>query len=377
MKEHQRVYASIDLGALESNLDHMYENLSTDTKMIGVVKADAYGHGAVQVAAFIKDKAYIWGFAVATIEEAVELRMHGIENPILILGYVFPDDYERLVENDIRPAVFRYEMALMIDKVAEKYKKVLPIHLAFDTGMTRIGFRNPEKSIDEIVKISHLKHIQIEGAFTHFARADEKDFTSAKNQFATFKRFIELTKEKGIDIPVKHCNNSAGILWHREGDLQAVRPGITMYGIYPSDEMNQVGVDLIPVMGIHSHISHIKNVEAGVPVSYGGTYVTSKVNTRIATVPVGYADGYPRSLSNKGFVLIHGKRAPIIGRICMDQFMVDVTNIPNVKQGDKVTLLGKNGEEMILVEELSNISQRFPYEFVCCISKRVPRVYQM
>ena len=251
---------------------------------------------------------------------------------------------------------------------------MLPIHLAFDTGMTRIGFRNPEKSIDEIVKISHLKHIQIEGAFTHFARADEKDFTSAKNQFATFKRFIELTKEKGIDIPVKHCNNSAGILWHREGDLQAVRPGITMYGIYPSDEMNQVGVDLIPVMGIHSHISHIKNVEAGVPVSYGGTYVTSKVNTRIATVPV---DGYPRSLSNKGFVLIHGKRAPIIGRICMDQFMVDVTNIPNVKQGDKVTLLGKNGEEMILVEELSNISQRFPYEFVCCISKRVPRVYQM
>lgn len=377
MIKHERVYASIDLGALESNLQHMYENLSSGTKMIAVVKADAYGHGAVQVATFVKDKDYIWGFAVATIEEAEELRMHGIEKPILILGYVFPEDYDRLVKNDIRPSVFSYDMALKINKVAEQYQKTVPIHLALDTGMTRIGLRNPEKSIDEIVNINGLNNIRIEGAFTHFARADEEDLTSAKNQFDIFKEFISVMEEKGIHIPMKHCNNSAGILWNREGDLQAVRPGITMYGIYPSDEMYQVGVELTPVMGLHSHISYVKDVEAGVPVSYGGTYVTSKENTRIATVPVGYADGYPRGLSNKASVLIHGKRAPIIGRVCMDQFMVDVTDIPKAKQGDKVTLLGKNGEEIIMVEELSKISGRFPYEFVCCISKRVPRVYQI
>lgn len=375
MEKKERVYASIDLDALDNNLENIQEVLTPGTKMIAVVKADAYGHGAVTVANFIQEKDYIWGFAVATVEEAEELRNHGITKPILILGYVFPEDYETLVQRDIRPSVLSLDMAEKIDKVAEKHKIVLPVHLALDTGMTRIGLRNPEKSIDEIKKIHSLKHIKIEGAFTHFARADEDDLTSARNQFALYMKFISLMKQEGIEIQIKHCNNSAGILWNREGDMQAVRPGITMYGIYPSDEMNQVGVALKPVMGLHSHVSYVKNVEAGVPVSYGGTYVTTKENTRIATVPIGYADGYPRGLSNKGCVLIHGKRAQILGRVCMDQFMVDVTDIPDVKQGDSVTLLGKDGDETILVEELSEISGRFPYEFVCCISKRVPRVY--
>ncbi len=211
--------------------------------------------------------------------------------------------------------------------------------------------------------------------FTHFARADEQDLTSAHQQFANYQEFLTLLEEAGIRIPIRHCNNSAGILWHREGDLDAVRPGITLYGIAPSDEVVNPGVALQPVMELKSHISFVKEVEAGVAVSYGGTFVTTRDSTRIATIPVGYADGYPRSLSNKGYVLINGKKAPIIGRVCMDQFMVDVSDIPEAVRGTEVTLLGTDHGSTITAEELGDLSGRFSYELICCITKRVPRIY--
>lgn len=375
IKKHDRVYASIDLDAVEENFENMKNNLTPGTKMIAVVKADAYGHGAVPIARIMQEKSYIWGFATATTEEAAELRENGIQKPILILGYVFPEDYETLVEMDIRPAVFTLDMAKQLSAAAQKHNRILSVHLAVDTGMTRIGFRHPEESLEEIVHISKLPSLKIEGMFTHFARADENDPSYAKEQFEIYRKFTSLIRKEGIEIPLLHCNNSAGILWHRDGDLDAVRPGITIYGVYPSDEVINTGVTLRPVMGIKSHISHVKNVEKGIPVSYGGTFVTSKEHTIIATIPVGYADGYPRGLSNKGYVLVHGQRAKILGRVCMDQFMVDVTDIPDVHTGDEVTLLGNDGNACIFVEELSELSGRFPYEFLCCISKRVPRIY--
>ena len=376
IKKHDRVYASIDMNAVETNFENMRNNLSPGTKMIAVVKADAYGHGAIPIARMMQKKDYIWGFAVATVEEADELRTNGIRKPILILGYVFPEDYETLVKKDIRPAVFTLKMAEELSHAAEKYNRILPIHLAVDTGMTRIGFRHPKESLEEMIQISQLPNLKIEGMFTHFARADEADLSYAKQQYETYQEFVNIMEKAGIEIPIKHCNNSAGILWHRDGDLDAVRPGITIYGVYPSDEVVNPGVELKSVMGLKSHISHIKEVEKGIPVSYGGTFVTTRDMTKIATIPVGYADGYPIALSNKGSVLIHGQRAKILGRVCMDQFMVDVTEIPDVQTGDEVTLMGKDGDDCISVEELSDLSGRFPYEFLCCISKRVPRVYR-
>lgn len=374
-KAHNRVYASIDLNAIEENFENMKKNLTPETKMIAVVKADAYGHGAVKIARRMEPKEYIWGFAVATVEEGKELRENGIQKPILVLGYVFSEDYEFLVKEQIRPAVFTEQMANELSQAAQKVGCCIPIHLAVDTGMTRIGFRNPEASIQEMIHISKLPCLKIEGMFTHFARADEDDVTSVRKQYEQYLEFLRKAEEAGISIPLRHCNNSAGVLWHREGDLDAVRPGITIYGIAPSDEVKNPGVVLKPALEWKSHISHVKEVEAGVPVSYGGTFVTDRL-TRIATIPVGYADGYPRSLSNRGTVLIHGKRAPILGRICMDQFMVDVTEIPEAFVGDEVTLLGRDGKDQISVEELAKLSGRFPYEFLCCISKRVPRIYK-
>lgn len=374
-KKNNRICAYIDLRAVEKNIENMERLLAPETKMIAVVKADGYGHGSIEIAKHIQEKPVIWGFAVATAEEAQDLRCHGIEKPILVLGYVFPDDYELLVRLQVRPTVFQYEMAQKLSAAAQRAGCELPIHIGIDTGMSRIGFRADRGSLQEIYKISQLSNLRIEGIFTHFARADEVDLEPTQVQYQKFQELIQGLEKMGISIPMKHCNNSAGILWNREGDLNAVRPGIVLYGIMPSNEVHNQGIQLYPAMTLKTHISYVKEVEAGVAVSYGGTYVTSGEVTRIATIPVGYADGYPRSLSNKGSVLIHGKRAPIIGRICMDQFMVDVTDIPDAKMEDEVTLMGCDGAGTITVEELGEQSGRFPYEFICCISKRVPRVY--
>lgn len=373
MKKYSRVFAKIDLGAVRNNFLAMKEKLRNGTKIIAVVKADGYGHGAVPIARMAEPWDFIWGFAAATVEEAVELRLAGIKKPILILGCVFEEDYEKLTAYGIRPTVFQLSAARELSKTAVRTGTSLPVHLAVDTGMSRIGFADTEESVKEIEEMAKLPGLVLEGIFTHFARADEKDKSDAVSQLNRYLRFISLLQEAGISIPLRHCSNSAGILEMPEANMDAVRAGISMYGIYPSDEMDRNRIRLEPAMELKSHIVYIKEVPAGVPVSYGGTFVTDRP-TRIATIPVGYADGYPRSLSSRGCVLIRGKRAPILGRICMDQFMADVTDIP-AEELDEVTLMGRDGEEFLSVDELGALSGRFPYEFVCDVSKRVPRIY--
>ena len=370
---HDRVYARIDLGAVRENFQNMKANLAEGVQMIAVVKTDGYGHGAVRIARMAEPWDYIWGFAVATAEEGLELREAGITKPILILGFTFPDDYDTIVRHSMRPAVFKLSMAQQLDEAARRAGVTAPVHLAVDTGMTRIGLRVTETCADEAAAIAALPNLKIEGMFTLFARADEADKTSAHAQYARYLEFVRMLEARGVEIPIKHAANSACIAELPQFQLDAVRAEITIYGIYPSEEVDRSRLSLRPVMSLISHIAFIKEVPAGVPVSYGDTFVTGRP-TRVATIPVGYGDGYPRLLSNKGQVLIRGKRAPIIGRVCMDQFMVDVTDI-EAEEFDKVTLLGSDGEESITVDELGRLSGRFPYELTCDINRRVPRVF--
>lgn len=372
--ENRRTYVTVDIGAVRENFRQMENNLKPQAKIIAVVKANAYGHGAAVLAGEIEENPRVWGFATATVEEAVELRESGITKPISILGYTFPENCGQLAHYDLRPAVWKLDHAREISQAAVEQGKKVFIHLAVDTGMSRIGFSDGRESLKEIQEIGKLPGLEIEGIFTHFARADEASLEPAREQLERYLSFLKLLEEAQIHVPLRHCSNSAGILRLPEANLDAVRAGITMYGIYPSDDVEREPVRLQPVMEWKSHISYIKEVGAGVEVSYGGTYVTEKP-TRIATIPVGYADGYPRSLSNKGYVLVWGQKAPILGRVCMDQFMVDVTHIPQAADGDEVTLMGRDYGSVLTVDELGALSGRFPYEFVCCISSRVPRLY--
>lgn len=372
--EKYRVYAGIDLEALRFNMESMHQNLKDGTKMAAVIKADAYGHGALEVSKAIEDLPYLWGYAVATVDEALALIQGGRKKPVLILGLSFPDQYEDIINYDIRPAVCEYEMAKALSDIAVSKNKACHIHIKVDTGMSRIGFQVSEENADIIAQIAALPNICIEGIFTHFARADELDKTPAMQQLSLFRKMIAMVEQRGVQIPIHHCSNSAGIVEIREANMDMVRAGITLYGLWPSEEVSKDIINLKPVMSLKSHISYVKTLEAGIRISYGGTYVTPS-ERRIATIPVGYADGYSRGLSNKGYVLIHGKKAPICGRVCMDQFMVDVTDIPEAEEGDAVTLLGTDGNLTITMEELGELSGRFNYEFACLITPRVPRVY--
>ena len=374
MEKCNRVKAVISLDAVEHNFHEMRKNIAQDTKMIAVVKANAYGHGAVQIAHLIQNYDYIWGFATATAEEALALRKAGVMKPILILGIVFDEYYPELVRNHIRPAVCEYEEARKLSAEAVSQGETVHIHIALDTGMTRIGFADIPESVEEIRKIAALPNLEIEGMFTHFARADEYDRSPAMVQLERYREFSERVAEAGVEIPLHHCSNSAGIIRVPEANLSIVRAGITIYGIYPSAQVETDIVRLDPVMELKSHVTYVKDVEPGTAISYGGTFAADR-KLRVATVPVGYADGYPRQLSNKGWVLIHGQKAPILGRICMDQFMVDVTDIPDVCKGDEVTLIGRDGDEFISMDEMGELSGRFSYEFACDISTRVPRIY--
>jgi len=302
------------------------------------------------------------------------LRDAGIQKPILVLGCVFPDQYEDMVRYEIRAAVYTFEMAKGMSEAAERLGGNAILHIKLDTGMGRIGFPVSEESVECIERISKLEHVVLEGMFTHFAKADETDKTYTKMQHEQFVWMQRALLEKAIEIPYLDCDNSAGIIDFPDLKHDLARAGISLYGMYPSDEVNQQAIDLKPALELISHISFVKEVEAGTSISYGGTFVAPK-KMRVATIPVGYGDGYPRSLSNKADVLIRGKRARILGRVCMDQFMVDVTDIPKASFMDQVILVGVDGEEHISVEELSELSGRFPYEFVCCLSKRIPRVY--
>ena len=372
MKLYLRVCAEINLDAAAYNLKNMKNNLEKETRIIAVVKTDGYGHGAVPIARMAEELDYIWGFAVATIEEAVMLRREGVQKPILVLGFVFPDGYEDAVRYDIRLAVFKLSMARQLSEEAVRQGKTAYLHIKVDTGMGRIGFPDDGDSADAVKESSLLPQVQIEGLFTHFARADEKDKEAARQQLSRYLDFSRMLEERGIEIPMRHCSNTAGIFDLKEANLDAVRAGISIYGLYPSDEVNKFAVAITPVMSLKSHVAFIKDVEPGTAISYGGTFVAEH-RMRIATIPVGYGDGYPRSLSNKGYVLIRGRRAPITGRVCMDQFMVDVTDIPDAREGDMVTLIGSEGGQEITMELLGDLSGRFNYELACDIGKRVPR----
>ena len=374
MKRFDRLKAVVSLDAIAHNFAEMKKNIAEGTKMIAVIKADGYGHGAEAIARLTDNYSYIWGYAVATAEEALQLRNAGVEKPILILGLVFEEYFREMVAGDIRLTVCEYETAKKLSREAVRQDKTVHIHIGLDTGMSRIGFADTPESVEEIKKIAALDHLEIEGMFTHFARADETDKTPAADQLNRYLAFAELLEKSGVHRPLKHCSNSAGIIRMKEANLDAVRAGITIYGIYPSSEVERDIVKLEPAMELKSHISYVKDLEPGASISYGGTYTADK-KIRVATIPAGYADGYPRTLSNKGWVLIHGQKAPILGRVCMDQFMVNVSDIPDVKAGDEVTLIGKDGDEFISIETFGDMSGRFSYEFACDISKRVPRVY--
>ena len=373
MRPYSRVYATVNLDAVASNMRSMRDNLPASTLIMGSVKADGYGHGSVPVAKTIEP--YVFGYAVATIDEGIILRRHGINKTILILGVTHESRYEDLLRYDIRTAMFQYEKAKKLSDLALKQGKKAVVHLALDTGMSRIGMKADREHAKEAAAIAALEGIEVEGLFTHFARADETDKSAYEEQYRRYKEFLGYLKELGVKIPIRHCSNSAGIVESLESNhMDMVRAGIAIYGMYPSDEVDHDSVKLTPAMEIKSCITYIKEIEAGTAVSYGGTFVADHT-MKVATIPVGYGDGYVRSLSGKGDVLIHGKRAAILGRICMDQFMVDVTDIPDVQEDDEVTLLGSDGAECITMEELAEKSGGFHYEMICDIGKRIPRVY--
>ncbi len=374
MKKYSRIRADIDLDAVLYNFENMKANINPGCKITAVIKADGYGHGSVQIAELMEPYDYIWGYAVAAADEAFRLRRAGIRKPVMLLGYTFDEFYEELIREDVRICVFDYETAEKVSEAAFTARKRALIHIALDTGMSRIGFRDNDEAVGEVVRISHLPNLKIEGLFTHFARADEVSIDPALRQLERYDAFADKVKAEGVDIPIHHVSNSAAIIRMRNANKDMVRAGITVYGLMPSCDVEKDIIPFKPVMSLISHISYVKNIEAGDEVSYGGTFTAEKT-MRIATIPVGYADGYPRLLSGKGYVLIRGQKAPILGRVCMDQFMVDVSHIDGAARGDEVVLLGKQGDLRITAEELGDISGRFNYELVCDISKRVPRNY--
>ena len=370
----KRVVAEVSLDAIENNIKNMEGLIKPGTKILAVIKADGYGHGALQIAVRLEQIDHVFGYATATAEEAFKLRNGGIKKPILVLGYTLPDNYEEMIRLSIRPAVFKEETAGQLSEAARAVGKRCKIHIKVDTGMSRIGLPCNENGVKAALKIASYDMLDTEGIFTHFARADEDDKSSANSQFSNFVDFTDKCRAGGLEPDFLHCSNSAAILTMPEANLDLVRAGITMYGLSPSGREVTEPIKLEPAMSLKSSIVYIKELPAGREISYGGIYKTEK-KTRVATIPVGYADGYPRSLSYKGYVLIRGKRAPILGRVCMDQFMVDVTDIPEAREYDEVVLLGNCGGNSITAEELGELSGRFNYELVCDISDRVPRKY--
>jgi alanine racemase len=375
IEQYKRVYAEVNLDAVHYNMEQMRQKTAPDTRIMGIIKADGYGHGAVQIGRELETLDYVFGYGVATAEEAFILREAGLHKPILVLGYTFPYAYEEMIEKEIRPAVFRYDTLDELNACAERLGKNAKIHIKVDTGMSRIGIRPDESGLQFVKKALSCEALEVEGVFTHFAKADEADKTSAYRQIDLMSQFIDKAEaDTGFRIPIKHCSNSAGILEIREANMDMVRAGITLYGLWPSEEVSRDSISLRPLLSLKSRIVCIKEVDAGGQISYGGIYTAEK-NMRVATIPVGYGDGYPRGLSGKGCVLICGKRAPILGRVCMDQFMVSVEEIPEAEEGMEVTLIGKDQDEQITMEEIGALSGRFNYELACNLGKRIPRVY--
>ncbi len=363
-------HVTIDLDVIEANFRAITAKVGVP--VMAIIKADAYGHGAIQVARQLQGSCAFFG--VSSMLEALELRKAGIQTPILILGQIPTSAFATAIREGIRPTIFRYEDACELSETAQAFGMEAPFHLAVDTGMSRIGFQSTREDADICAKIASLPGIVAEGVFSHFATADCPDLTKSKQQAERFDSFCNMLKDRGVKVQYRHMDNSAGIM-NFFNHYELVRAGIVLYGMYPSTDVDPKALALQPALEWTSRVTHVKTLEAGREISYGGTYITDKP-TVVATVPVGYADGYRRSLSNRFYVLIRGEKAPILGRICMDQMMVDVTHIPGVETGDRVVLIGKDGDFEITMEEIAQAADSFNYEFVCGISRRVPRFYR-
>ncbi|MCI9536955.1 MAG: alanine racemase [Eubacterium sp.] len=371
-KRYDRTYAQIDLGAIRHNIAVERARVGADVKIMAVIKANAYGHGDIEVAEALDDQVDAYGVAIP--EEALKLRKNGVKKMLLILGYSGKDWFEDIIQEGISQTVYSYSMAKQLSDTAVNMGKSAKIHIKIDTGMSRIGFMPVKDNIDVIRAIRELPGIEIEGAFTHFARADEETSEAAREPFEKYMIFLRELEKRGVHIPIRHAANSASIIQFPESQLDMVRSGITTYGLYPSEKVSRDILHLNPALQWKSQVSFVKRIHPGTSVGYGGTFTASR-ETVVATIPVGYADGVKRDLSGKGHVLIRGQYAPILGKICMDQFMVDVTEIDGVSEGDTVTLIGTDGEHVISVEEVAALSHSFNYEYVCGISERVPRKY--
>lgn len=367
--EIDNTHVAVDLDCIQNNFGAICRKAGVP--VMAIVKADAYGHGAIQVARVLQKQCAFFG--VSSMLEAMELRKAGITLPILILGRTPVCAYREAAQQGIRPAIFSLEDGKALSNTARELGVRIPFHFAVDTGMSRIGFQVSPESADLCARIAGLPGLEAEGIFSHFAGADSQDLSGARAQGALFDSFCAMLEQRGVQIPIKHLNNSAGIM-NFQCHYDMVRAGIIIYGLYPSQEVSQEKLSIAPALSWQSRVTHVKLLEPGRAISYGGTFVTEKP-TVVATVPVGYADGYRRSLSNGFYVLIRGKKARILGRVCMDQMMVDVTEIPHVRVDDPVTLVGTDGEETITMEQIAQAAGSFNYEFVCGISRRVPRLY--
>jgi len=366
--QYQRTWAEISLCAIEQNIAAIKARLSHGTKLMCSIKANAYGHGSTELARFLEGKCDY--FSVAVLDEALALRADGIQKPLMILGYTSPSQYDQVAAHNLTQTIYTLEQAQALSAAALNANKSALAHIAVDTGMGRIGFADDEKSIEAIRQIAALPRLELEGLFTHFARADEADKTSALSQYERFDAFAQ---QLGLAIPIKHaCNSAAFMQFDRHYDM--VRVGLALYGLYPSDEINKAALTLTPALQWKTRVVHLKTVPPGTGISYGHTFVAAR-ETRVATLPVGYADGYPRALLNTGRVLVNGQFAPVIGRVCMDQCMVDVTDIPGVCIEAEVVLVGRQGKFSIAMEELAAHSGTINYEAVCRIGQRVQRIY--
>ncbi len=367
-------WAEIDIDALKSNMNQIKARVGENVRVAAVVKANAYGHGSLEIMEPLME-AGAEMIVVSSVNEAVEMRKRFTRAQTLVLGLTPEDNVEDVIKYGIIQTITSENQAVILSETAERLGMGVSCHIKIDTGMNRIGFKVTEDSADCIKRISELPGIHINGMFSHFATADEADKTFMKLQFERFCRMSDMLEERGVKPPIKHIANSAAILDFPESHMDMVRSGIITYGIYPSDEVNHDCIELKPAMSLKTRVSHIKRMSEDEGISYGLTETVGK-GSIIATVPVGYADGYMRAFSGKADVLINGKRARIKGRVCMDQMMVDVTDIPGIGVGDIVTLIGNDGDETITVDELAGIAGTISYELLCMIGRRIPRVYK-
>lgn len=378
-------WAEINLQAIKDNIKQLQLSVNPKTTVMAVVKANAYGHGLVKVAQTAVNTRIKY-LGVSRFHEAVELRENGISVPILIFGYTYPENIEQLCNYDLTQTLFSLDMARRFSAAASKIKKNLKVHLKIDTGMGRLGLCIPQlkdrsikqsyfsKAIKDITTIAALPHLNIEGIFTHFAKADDHNSNYTKLQFDLFCEYLDTLSTKKLSIPIKHAANSAAILDLPETHLDMVRAGLAIYGLYPTLK-HTAKIKLKPAMEIKAIIIQLKKVPKDFKVSYGTTYCTKKPTT-IATIPIGYADGYHRALSSKGKMLIHDRKAPVVGKVCMDITMLDVGRIPNVAEGDEVIIMGSQGKNSITAEDIASHIGTINYETISTMATRIPRVYK-